>query len=123
MEGMAKMNPMILGYINSIRADNQLFETLYKMIPTDQDKAQNTPLTIASPADYSVYCIKDASIARLSQQEYEKTKAEMIVRETQIAAQSHAIVHFTPDNILARMNFQWKAEKADEDTDANDSAN
>lgn len=123
MEGMAKMNPMIMGYINSIRADNQLFETLYKMIPSDQEKAQNTPLTIASPADYSVYCIKDVSVSRLSQQEYEKAKAEMIMRETQVSAQSYAIVHFAPDSILARMSFEWREQETDEDEDANDSAN
>jgi hypothetical protein len=123
MVEMAKMNPMILGYVNSIRADNALFETLYKMIPADQDKAQNVPLTIESPADYSVYCFKDVSVSRLSQQEYEKTKAEMIVRETQIAAQSYAIVHFTPDNILSRMNFQWERTDEKETSDANASAN
>ena len=123
MIDMAKMNPMILGYVNSIRADNTLFETLYTMIPADQDKAENTPLTIASPTDYSVYCLKDVSVSRLSQQEYEKTKAEMIVRETQIAAQSYAIVHFTPDNILSRMNFRWKPTDKDNTADANASAN
>ncbi len=122
MIDMAKMNPMILGYVNSIRADNTLFETLYKLIPADQDKAENTPLILSSPADYSVYCFKDVSVSRLSQQEYEKTKAEMIVRETQIASQSYAIVHFTPDNIVSRMNFQWrKTDKANEDV--NDAEN
>ncbi len=124
MEAMVKMNPMILGYVNSIRADNTLFETLYKKIPADQDKADNLPLTVTSPANYSVYCIKDLSLARLSEQEYEKNKAEIIIRETQIAAQSLAIVHFTPDNILSRMAFKWKKTKTDADTeDANDSAN
>lgn len=123
MIAMAKMNPMILGYVNSIRADNTLFETLYEMIPADQDKAEDLPLIVESPADYSVYCFKDVSVSRLSQQEYEKTKAEMIVRETQIAAQSYAIVHFTPDNILSRMNFQWKASDADDTSDVNDSEN
>ncbi|MCF7974431.1 MAG: hypothetical protein K9N55_11490 [Phycisphaerae bacterium] len=121
MAGMAKMNPMILSYVNSIRADNQLFDTLYKMIPADKDKADNLPVAVASPADYSVYCIKDLSVSRLSQQEYEKAKAEMIIRETQIAAQSIAIVHFTPDNILSRMSFKWKDVKPDDITDANDS--
>ncbi|MCP4450684.1 MAG: hypothetical protein GY809_04430 [Planctomycetes bacterium] len=122
MADMAKMNPMILGYVNSIRADNTLFETLYKMIPADQDKPENMPLIVSSPADYSVYCLKDVSVARLSQQEYEKTKAEMIVRETQIAAQSYAIVHFTPDNILSRMNFE-RRQIDTTDEDVNDSEN
>jgi hypothetical protein len=121
MASMAKMNPMILGYVNSIRADNRLFEALYGMIPAGQDTIDTLPVTVASPADYSMYCIKDLSVSRLSQQEYEKAKAELIVQETRVAAQSLAIVHFTPDNILARMNFKWKDTDTDNSTDANDS--
>jgi len=122
MASMAKMSPGFLGYVNSMRADNRVFETLYKLIPPEQTKLEDLPQIIASPLDYSVYCIKDLSVSRLSLQEYEKIKARMINDETRIAAQSLAIVHFTPDNIQSRMDFQWKETQTDDDTkDANNS--
>jgi len=61
--------------------------------------------------DMSYYCLKNISVKRLDQEQYETIKAIQIYREEHIQSQSLAAVHFNPENILKRMSFRWAREK------------
>jgi glucuronate isomerase len=68
--------------------------------------------------DMSYYVVKELSVKRLYQEDYDKSKATRIFREEYIQSQSLAAIHFNPENILKRMNFRAVGTE-EETTDAN----
>ena len=66
----------------------------------------------------SVYCIKNISVKRINQQEYEENKAMQLQREDYVQSGTLSAVHFNPQNILKRMNFKL-VEAEEESPDAN----
>jgi len=119
---LAETNPMIMQYMARSAAENALSDQLYALIPQDSNSLAEVPQMLASPADLSYYCIKALSVPRLSQQAFDKDKAQQIYGETNSSSQSLSAVHFHPENILKRLNFQQES-KDSEDTQAHADAN
>jgi hypothetical protein len=89
------------------REKRRLFvDQLYSLVPQDSNTVDTVPLIMEFKPDMSYYCLKNISVKRLGQQEYEKLKAMRLYREDYTAAQSLAAVHFNPENILKRMKFR-----------------
>jgi len=89
------------------REKRRLFvDQLYSLIPQDSNTVETVPLIMEFKPDMSYYCLKNISVKRLGQQEYEKLKATRLYREDYTQAQSLAAVHFNPENILKRMKFR-----------------
>jgi hypothetical protein len=65
------------------------------------------------------YAVKSITVRRLSQEEYERVKAEQFFKANYIQSQNLAAVHFNPENILKRMNFRM-VEKIQERSEANE---
>jgi hypothetical protein len=59
----------------------------------------------------SYYIIKNISINRIDQSEYEKIKATEVYKEDIVQSQSMIAVHFNPENILNRMNYKPVVQK------------
>jgi len=122
MAMLAETNPMILQYLARAEAESALSDKLYALIPPDSNSLAEVPQVVASQSDSSYYCIKALSVQRLSQQAFDKDKAQQIYGETNISAQSLSVVHFHPENILKRLDFQQEPSD-DEDTPQNADAN
>jgi hypothetical protein len=110
-------NPARRLLINNAKNENQLIEQLYSLIPQDSNTIDTLPLVVEFKPELSFYCVKNLSVKRLDQEQYERTKSLQDYKEDLIQSQSLAPVHFNPDNILKRMNFKMvKEDKEQADT-------
>ena len=99
-------NPARRLLVNKAEKENQLIGQLYSLIPQDSNTIDTLPLVMEFKPDMSYYCLKNISVKRLEQEQYDKIKALQDYKEDFIQSQSLAPVHFNPENILKRMNFR-----------------
>jgi hypothetical protein len=111
-------DPMTPFYLNESRTNKQFIDKLYSLIPPDKNRAESLPVIMEFKPDMSYYVVKELSVKRLYQEDYDKSKATRIFREEYIQSQSLAAIHFNPENILKRMNFRAVGTE-EETTDAN----
>ena len=91
---------------------NSLFmNQLYSVVPQDANTIGEVPVIMEFKPDMSYYCLKNLSIKRLTQQDYEKIKGWQVYEESTSESQSMAAVHFNPENIIKRMNFRMAEAK------------
>jgi len=96
------------------KIESRFIDQLYSLLPPDSNTVDSLPLVMEFKPNMSFYVIKNISVKRLEQQEYEKIKARHLLTEDHIQAESLAPVHFNPENILKRMNFRLaQAEPAE----------
>ena len=93
-------------------------ERLYSLIPPDSNTADNVPLIMEFKPDMSCFVIKNITVKRLDEKEYDYYKNPGLYREDHIQVQSLSAVHFNPENILKRMKFRW-AKSVEKPADAN----
>ena len=111
-------NPARRLLVNNAEKENQLIGQFYSLVPQDSITIDTLPLVMEFKPDMSYYCLKDISVKRLEQEQYDKIKAIQVYREDFIQSQSLAPVHFNPENILKRMRFRL-VEKDREPADIN----
>jgi hypothetical protein len=111
-------DPMTSFFLNESKVNKQFVDQLYSLVPPDNVTVESLPLVMEFKPDLSYYVIKDISVKRLFEEDYEKMKATRLFREDYIQSQSLAVIHFNPENILKRMNFK-SAGSEEETADAN----
>jgi len=99
-------DPTAQSIINNGEKERQLRDQFYSLVPQDTNTIENPPVIMEFKPDMCYYCIKNISVRRLDQQQYEATKALQSYKEDVDEAQSLAVIHFAPENILKRMNFK-----------------
>jgi len=99
-------DPMAQSIINNGEKERQLRDQFYSLVPQDANTIENLPVIMEFKPDLCYYCIKNISVRRLNQQQYEATKALQGYKEDVVEAQSLAVIHFAPKNIIKRMNFK-----------------
>lgn len=91
--------------------DNQIganfLNRLYQLVPTDSNNLDAVPQVVEFKPAMSYYVIKNLSINRVYNDDYEKSKSLFLYSEDITESQSLAVVHFNPENILKRTNFRW----------------
>ena len=111
-------NPAADFMIGQSKKEAVLIEKLYELVPDDSNSIDSLPVVMEFKPDMSYYCVKDIEIKRPDQQQYNQIKLLQAYQEDVVQSQTLAVVHFSPDNILQRMNFQL-AKKLQDDTDVN----
>ena len=111
-------NPAAQLFLNERKNQRRFVEQLYSLVPQDSNTVDAVPLVMEFKPGMSVYCIKNISVKRISQQEYEENKAMQLQRDDYVQSETLSAVHFNPQNILKRMNFR-PAEADGEPPDAN----
>ena len=99
-------NPARRLLVDKAKKENQLIGQFYSLVPQDSNTIDTLPLVMEFKPDMSYYCLKNISVKRLEQEQYDKIKAIQVYKEDFIQSQSLAPVHFNPENILKRMNFR-----------------
>lgn len=112
-------DPAYQDIINIDIAESLFREQLYSLVPADSNTAKTVPLIMEFKPYMGYYAIKSVTVRRLSQEEYERVKAEQFFKANYIQSQNLAAVHFNPENILKRMNFRM-VEKIQERAEANE---
>ncbi len=103
-------NPASLQLVNEHKRQGQFIDRLYSLVPQDSNTIDTLPLVMEFKPGMSYYCIKNISIKRLEQEQYDKIKAMQLYKEDFVQSQSLAPVHFNPENILKRTNFRLVEE-------------
>ena len=111
-------NPGAQHFLNGRKNQRRFVEQLYSLVPQDSNSVDSVPLVMEFKPGMSVYCIKNISVKRINQQEYEENKAMQLQREDYVQSGTLSAVHFNPQNILKRMNFKL-VEAEEESPDAN----
>jgi len=113
-------NPAAHLLLDIAKKEALLIEQFYSLIPPDSNSIENLPLIVELKPDMSYYCIKNISVKRLYQQEYQRIKAMHLYNRSLVQSQSLAPVHFNPENIVKRTNFRFiQTENKPPDDDAN----
>jgi hypothetical protein len=92
--------------VNAHISDKMVLDTLFSLVPLEQTTAPQLPVSVEIRPDHSYYCIKDLTINRVDQSQYDKTKTLVARKYNTIEGQNLGIVYFKPENILERMNYR-----------------
>ncbi|MHC4113788.1 MAG: hypothetical protein ACYSSL_00465 [Planctomycetota bacterium] len=114
-------NPLAELVINENKKQVFLADTVYSLVPEDANRLDTVPFVLEYKPDMSFYVIKNLTVERVNQAEYDRFKAPQAFREDIVRSQSLAAVHFNPENILTRMKF-LSAEQEQEEADVNEPA-
>jgi len=104
--------------VRDAKTAKKFIDRLYSLVPQDSNTVDKVPLIMEFKPDMSYYVIKEILIKRVVREEYEQIKPIQVYREEYIQFQSLAAVHFSPENILKRVNFRW-VKKEERAADAN----
>jgi hypothetical protein len=88
------------------RKEGELRDLLYSLVPQDSNTISSVPLVIEFKPDMSYYCLKNVSVRRVDQEQYEQSKVVEVYREEVAQSQSLAAIHYNPEDILERMKFR-----------------
>ena len=121
LETLAVQNegkPAAQFFLSDRKKHHRFIDQLYSLLPQDSNTVDTVPLIMEFKPNMSYYCVKNISVKRLGQEEYEGLKAMRLYREDHTQTQSMAAVYLNPENILKRMNFRL-AGTDEEPEDAN----
>jgi len=104
--------------INESAKQAQFIDKLYSLVPQDSNTVDSVPLIMEFKPDLGFYVIKNISVKRLTQPEYERVRAQRLYIEDNVQTQSLSAIYLNPENILKRVDFRF-AKKREETTDAN----
>jgi len=111
-------HPMARSLAHQARRDKLFIHKLYELVPADGNAIKNVAVPLEFKPGMSFFCIKDVSINRLWKEDFETSKPMEAFRLDEAQAQSLAVVHFNPENIVKRLKFRWVSQDR-EPTDAN----
>ncbi|MHC4270686.1 MAG: hypothetical protein ACYST2_00055 [Planctomycetota bacterium] len=81
-------------------------DKLYELVPSEEDNLKTVPAIMESRSEMNWYIIRNITINRFYQEDYQQFKAQESYREDFFESQNLAVIHFNPDNVLKRMNFK-----------------
>lgn len=112
----ARGNPLLQLSARELEIQKSFMNKLYSLVPPDANSLQAPPEPFGFEPYLSFYCIKKLTVNLLNQNQYRAVKVRWMYDVDVAGAQSMAAVHFNPENILKRTNFQQlKEEKQPQD--------
>lgn len=103
----AASNPAAPEYLRRLAIERRFMDRLHALLPADKDTLTEAPLVMEFKPDQSFYCLRSLSIQRLNQQQFQSLRPMLLSRQEHVESQSLAVVHFSPENILKRMDFRF----------------
>jgi hypothetical protein len=102
--GNSPAAPIVL---NQARTGGQFIDRLYSLVPAKSNTPPQLPLIVEFKPNQCYYVVKSLSVQRLTQEDFQKMKGMLVRREEYSQVENLAAVHFSPENILKRMNFKF----------------
>ena len=100
-------NPEGLTYLRQGEKQKLLMDTILSLVEADANDLKNPPVYFEFKPEMACYVMKQVAVKRVSKQQFEQIKNQMVFQENMIRAQSMAPVHYNPENILKRNQFKW----------------
>jgi len=91
--------------LNNAKRRQKFIDKLYNLVPSGEQKLKSVPYVMEFKPDLSYYVIKDVSINRIYNQDYQKLKAREAYSQEFIEHQNLSVIRFNPENIIKRTNF------------------
>lgn len=123
------LNNSMVEYMNKSLATNRLLQDkLYDLIPVNETEAKNIRAIVESATDGACLVVKDVSRSQVTTEAYEKNKIVAAYSLDTTRSDNLALIHFSPDNIIERMGFEWTKKNSEskveveveEETDADE---
>jgi hypothetical protein len=99
--------------LNEAQVERLFVNRLYELVPPDAETPSKLPDILEFKPNHSVYCLKDISVRRLDEKQYQMTKAMLLRQQEYQQVQNLAAVYFNPANILKRTKFRPAEEAQD----------
>ncbi|MBN2457011.1 MAG: hypothetical protein JXB29_10850 [Sedimentisphaerales bacterium] len=99
-------NPTSRASMALTKKEALLRDLFFSIVPPDSNGIDIMPTVMEFKPDLSYYVIKDISIKRLYNQQFEMVKASRALKQNIIQTNSLMAVHFDPNSILKRLNFK-----------------
>jgi len=93
--------------IDNAKQERKLLNKFYSLIPADANSLETVPLIMEFKPHSCYYVIKNISVKRLEENQFNAMKASLAMREEGADLQNLSAVYFNPDNILKRNNFRY----------------
>ena len=107
-------DPMGRNLLARAKSERMLINELYALVPEDANTFAGPGAIVDFRPEMSYYCVKNITIHRLSETDFDRIKAVSAIEEESRDAQSLAAVLYNPENIVKRMNFSVIKEQQDE---------
>jgi hypothetical protein len=105
-------------FFNQAKLEKLFRDSVYDLVPQDANSLRSVPYIMEFEPELTYYCFKKVEVNRIDEQQYEQIKAIKAFREDAIQSQSMTVVHYNPENIAKRMDFEF-IEPETETSDAN----
>jgi hypothetical protein len=100
-----KGDPMGRNLLERAKDERIFMNELYALVPEDANTLAGPGAIMEYKPEMSYYCVKNITIHRLSEDEFDRIKAASAVDEESRKMQALAAVYYNPANIVKRMNF------------------
>ena len=104
-------NPMGREILLRAGRERVLINELYALVPDDANTLTDAGAILEFKPQMCYYCMKNITIHRLNENEFDRIKALNADEEEHQDSQVLAAVHYNPDNIVKRMNFRLIKEQ------------
>ncbi len=94
-------------YLKEAEVESRFVDGLHSLAPANAGTGVQLPTIMEFKPGRSYYVVKSLSAQPLYQEQFQKMKGMVIGREEYGQAQSLAVVHLNPANIIKRMNFRF----------------
>jgi hypothetical protein len=106
-------NPMGRNLLARASNDSIFMNELYALVPEDANTLAGPGAIVEYKPEMSYYCVKNVTIHRLSEDEFDRIKAVSSVEDESRKTQALAAAYYNPANIVKRMNFSVIKEQQD----------
>ncbi|MBE0536437.1 MAG: hypothetical protein IH624_12280 [Phycisphaerae bacterium] len=100
-------NPMAVAYIQNLVEAKYLNDRLFTLLGDNRKEAKDLNSLMAFEPGAAFYVVKDLTRTEVTQDDYRQTKAIRALQINAARSESLGLIHYKPDNILARMAFDW----------------
>ena len=111
-------NPAAAGYMQQHLVTNMLNNRLYDMLTEDSESTGTIHRELVFEPAASVYVIKNITRQPATLADYLENKANTAMQLGLQDTSSLVMVHFSPKNIVKRMNYKYKDKETPEETPA-----
>lgn len=107
--------PGTAALLRQLNTRSRFVERLFQEAPDAAAGQTQDPKVMEFKPEQSYYCIKSIDVNPLNDKQFAGMKGGLLQRESHVEAQSLAIVHLNPANILKRTGFQWAPDVLEEE--------